>query len=106
MQPDPAHIAETRAWFFRAAEDLRAADHEFTAVPPLLADIAFHCQQAAEKAFNGFLTWHNDPFRYTHSLEEIGEATGWQKHYADVRIMPLRVGNPVCAAGIAAMESA
>ena len=27
-------------------------------------------------------------------------------HYADVRIMPTCVGNPVCGAGIAAMESA
>jgi len=34
------------------------------------------------------------------------EATGWQKHYADVRIMPTCVGNPVCGVGIAAMESA
>ena len=27
-------------------------------------------------------------------------------HYADVRIMPTCVGNPVCGTGIAAMESA
>jgi hypothetical protein len=40
------------------------------------------------------------------TLEEIQKATGWQKHYADVRIMPICVGNPVCGAGIAAMESA
>jgi hypothetical protein len=29
-----------------------------------------------------------------------------KKHYADVRIMPTCVGNPVCGADIAAMESA
>jgi hypothetical protein len=40
------------------------------------------------------------------TLAEIMEATGWQKHYADVRIMPTCVGNPACGAGIAAMESA
>jgi hypothetical protein len=40
------------------------------------------------------------------TLEEIAKATGWQKHYADVRIMPTCVGNPVCGTGIAAMESA
>jgi len=34
----------------------------------------FHCQQAAEKAFKGFLAWHDVPFRKTHELEEIGEA--------------------------------
>jgi HEPN domain-containing protein len=42
------------------------------APPPLLADVAFHCQQAAEKAMKGFLTWHDRPFRRTHSLEEVG----------------------------------
>ncbi len=31
------------------------------------------CQQAAEKALKGFLTWHDRPFRKTHSLEEPGE---------------------------------
>jgi hypothetical protein len=40
------------------------------------------------------------------SLAEIQKATGWQAHYADVQIMPTCVGNPVCGAGIAAMESA
>jgi hypothetical protein len=40
------------------------------------------------------------------SLKEIMDATDWQSHYADVRIMPTCVGNPVCGAGIAAMESA
>ena len=40
------------------------------------------------------------------SLKEIQEATAWQAHYADVRIMPTCVGNPACGAGIAAMEAA
>jgi hypothetical protein len=40
------------------------------------------------------------------TLAEIMAATGWQAHYADVRIMPTCVGNPACGAGIAAMESA
>ena len=70
---DPARVAEARAWVVRAARDLRAAEHEFHAVPPLLDDIVFHCQQAAEKALKGFLTWHERPFRRTHSLEELGE---------------------------------
>ncbi len=33
----------------------------------------FHCQQAAEEALKGFLTWHSSPFRKTHNLEETGE---------------------------------
>ena len=40
------------------------------------------------------------------TMQQLTKATGWQKHYADVRIMPTCVGNPVCGAGIAAMESA
>ena|SRR2546426_7024242 len=73
MAHDPGRVAEARAWIVRAARDLRAAEHEFQAVPPLLDDIVFHCQQAAEKALKGFLTWHDRPFRKTHSIEEIGE---------------------------------
>jgi HEPN domain-containing protein len=73
MPPDPELVAETRAWLTRAALDLRAAEHEFTAVPPLLDDIVFHAQQAAEKSLKAFLTWHQVPFRKTHNLEELGE---------------------------------
>ena len=40
------------------------------------------------------------------TLDEIMKATGWQPHYADVRIMPTCIENPACGAGIAAMESA
>jgi len=40
------------------------------------------------------------------TLPEIMSKMGWQKHYADVRIMPTCVDNPACGAVIAAMESA
>lgn len=73
MPLDPARVAETKGWFTKAASDLRAAEFEFGASPPLLADIVFHCQQAAEKSLKAFLSWHNVAFRKTHSLEEIGE---------------------------------
>jgi hypothetical protein len=63
MPHDPALVAETIAWFTKAANDRRAADYEFGAVPPLLGDIVFRCPQAAEKAMKGFLTWHNRPRR-------------------------------------------
>lgn len=33
----------------------------------------FHCQQAVEKAFKGFLFWYDQPFRKTHDLVEIGQ---------------------------------
>jgi len=73
MQLDPARVAETREWFAKAALDLRAAEFEFTAVPPLTADIVFHCQQLAEKSLKGFLVWHDQPFRKTHNLIEIDQ---------------------------------
>jgi HEPN domain-containing protein len=73
MQPDPRLTAEARAWFVKAASDLRAAAHALTAEPPLYADSTFHGQQAAEKAMEGFLAWHDVPFRRVHSLEELGE---------------------------------
>jgi HEPN domain-containing protein len=73
MPPDPELVAECRAWLSRAAADLRAAGLLLEAAPPLLAEVAFHAQQAAEKALKAFLTWHQRPFRRTHSLEELGQ---------------------------------
>jgi HEPN domain-containing protein len=74
MPHDAERIAEARSWFSKASEDLRAAEFEFEAQPPLTADIVFHAQQAVEKAIKGFLSWHDRPFRKTHNLVEIGEA--------------------------------
>ena len=44
------------------------------AEPPLLSTSVFHCQQAVEKAFKALLVWHDEPFRKTHNLEELGAA--------------------------------
>lgn len=73
MPPDPALLAETGEWLRRAAQDLRAADLDLAADPPLLEDVVFHAQQAVEKALKAFLVWHGRTFRKTHSLEELGE---------------------------------
>jgi HEPN domain-containing protein len=72
MPHDPARVEETKGWFAKAAEDLRAATFELTASPPLTSDIAFHAQQAVEKSLKGFLAWHDRPFRKTHNLVELG----------------------------------
>ena len=69
---DPALVSETKMWLRKATMDLRAAEHDLSALPPLFEDVLFHCQQAAEKALKAFLVWHSCPFRRTHSLEEIG----------------------------------
>jgi hypothetical protein len=44
MPHDPALVAETRAWFLKAGNDLRAGTFELGAVPPLTSDIVFHTQ--------------------------------------------------------------
>jgi len=73
MPHDPELVAETREWLDRAGRDLAAAAHDLTAQPPFLHEVAFHAQQAAEKAFKAFLTWHGRAFRKTHNLEELGQ---------------------------------
>jgi len=73
MADDPELVAETRGWFHKAANDLRAAEALMATSPPLLDEAVFHCQQAAEKALKGCLAWHGRPFRKSHNLEQIGE---------------------------------
>lgn len=73
MADDPELVSETKAWFVKAAHDLPATEALMPASPPLLDEAVFHCQQAAEKALKGFLTWHGRPFRKTHNLEQIGQ---------------------------------
>jgi len=74
MATDPVLLADVQSWMIKASNDLRGADIDLAAEPPLLEDALFHCQQAAEKSFKAFLTFHNQTFRRTHSLEETGEA--------------------------------
>lgn len=92
MHLDPELIAETAEWLLKAANDLRAADLLQKADPPLFDDVVFHCQQAAEKALKAFLTWHQQIFRKTHSLEEVGEqCLGIDPTLKDIvdRVVPL-----------------
>lgn len=72
MPLDPVRAADTRGWLAKARMDLRGAEVDLAASPPLCGDAAFHCQQAVEKALKAFLTWHDQPFRKTHDLVELG----------------------------------
>jgi HEPN domain-containing protein len=74
MPPDLAREEDVRAWLEKATDDLRAAAHVLTANPPITSAVAFHAQQACEKALKALLAWHDKRFRKTHSLEELGEA--------------------------------
>jgi len=62
MPLDPVLVLETREWFRKASIDLRSAEADLAATPPILEDVVFHCQQATEKAIKGFLTYHQQAF--------------------------------------------
>lgn len=81
MTADRERAAEVRAWLTRAAADVRAAEHDQTAMPPLAGDSVFHAQQAIEKCLKAFLTSHDRRFRKTHDLVELGQAVSrWIGH--------------------------
>lgn len=74
MPHDPEKISEVREWLSKAAVDLRAAEHDRQAEPPITTEMVFHAQQLAEKSLKAFLVWHDQLFRKTHNLVELGEA--------------------------------
>ncbi len=72
--PRDARAKDVEAWLSRAQQDLRAADVDLSVTPPLLADAAFHCQQAVEKALKALLTHNDHRFRGTHDIGELAVA--------------------------------
>ena len=72
MPLDPAIRKEIDAWLHKSREDLRAAELDLNAEPPLISDSLFHCQQACEKILKAVLCGLQIPFRKTHDLNEIG----------------------------------
>jgi HEPN domain-containing protein len=70
MPPEDSWRELSRQWLAFAADDLAMADRA-GAQPALPAMIAFHSQQAAEKALKGFLFWRDRPFQKTHVLTDL-----------------------------------
>lgn len=71
--PDPRDRWEAvNDWIAVANEDRRVAGICLAADPPLRGIAAFHCQQAVEKLFKGFLTLAGKRGSKTHSLEQLG----------------------------------
>lgn len=95
MPSDPARAAKVQAWLTKVAADLRAAEHDLAADPPLLEDSLFHCQQAAEKTLKAFLTSRNISFRTERADIEVIWFGSWPKGtakpHADVGTSPLPV---------------
>ena len=73
MEADPTRTADAKAWLQKAGQDLRRVEILLAAIPADVEGALFHCQQAVEKAFKGFLTWHDAGFRRVHDLDEIGK---------------------------------
>jgi HEPN domain-containing protein len=60
-----------RNWLIKAQHDLASARKLATDPDPYLDVAIYHCQQAAEKAAKGFLTFHDQPFEKTHDVEVL-----------------------------------
>jgi len=73
MPHDPVRVADTLGWLRKVALDLRSADADSSADPPILEDVLFHSQQAVEKALKAYLTWHQVPFGKTHDLRQLSK---------------------------------
>ena len=71
MAADPQKTADTQAWLIKAQRDLVTVEQIMDHDDPMLDSVAYHCQQAGEKALKGFLFWHDIPFRKTHNLAEL-----------------------------------
>lgn len=71
----PEVRAAAKSWLDRAEADLRAAQADLSAVPPLLEDTLFHCQQAIEKTLKGLPTAQQRRFTKTHDLEQLALAS-------------------------------
>lgn len=65
---DEATQELTRAWLMKAQIDLGAARKLATGPDRYLDTAIYHCQQAAEKALKGFLTFQGQRFEQVHNL--------------------------------------
>lgn len=74
MSLNPVKVDDTRSWFLKASEDMKAAGALFALTPPLVDSCAFHCQQSIEKSMKGFLFWNSVLFRRTHDLNALAQS--------------------------------
>jgi len=73
MQLDPIRVKDTREWMQKSREDWRRCERLLSDPSPDIEDALFHSQQAVEKAFKAFLTWHDEPFGRTHDLRQLSK---------------------------------
>ena len=58
-------------WILKAKSDLKIAEDELATESPATDAVCFHCQQAAEKSFKAFLSFHGVSFEKVHDLEYL-----------------------------------
>ncbi len=58
-------------WFEKGNNDYKSALKLFDDNDDLYENVAFHCQQCAEKYLKGFLAFHNQDIEKTHSISKI-----------------------------------
>jgi HEPN domain-containing protein len=68
---DDAVRDEVRGWLLKAAHDLASARKLAAEPDPYLDTAIYHCQQAAEKAVKGWLTFHSVRFDKTHDVRDL-----------------------------------
>ena len=65
---DEAMRELVRGWMVKGQHDLATAKKLASEPDPYLDTAIYHCQQAAEKAIKGFLTFHGLRFEKTHNI--------------------------------------
>ena len=58
-------------WLSKARRDLDSATRLASGRKPLLDTAIYHCQQGAEKALKGWLTYHDQRFEKTHDVRML-----------------------------------
>lgn len=71
MQPDEVTRQIVNGWLAKATEDLDVARHLLATQSRFFATIAFHSQQAAEKALKAYLVRHQKEFPKTHDIGRL-----------------------------------
>lgn len=89
-----ANPKSTKMWFKKARQDLKTAKYLNPIEPDFYSGIVFHCQQSAEKAIKGFLTFHNVRVLKTHDMDKLLESisridTKLSEKYAPVKTFTL-----------------
>ena len=71
--PDTEVQALSAGWLAKAEVDLRACDGLSAPGIELWEAVAFHSQQAVEKALKALLVWHQVEFPKTHDIQRLLE---------------------------------